>query len=295
MPELPDVEAYRAGLRSRTLGERLERVRITGVSLLRTYDPPIEAAAGRTVTEVRRLGKRLVVALDDELFLVLHLMVAGRVRWREPGAAIPRRYGLAGMDFTTGTAIVTEAGTTRRAALHLVVGEEGLVEHDPGGIEPLGASSEQFGGALTRENHTLKRALTDQRIIAGIGNAYSDEILHRARLSPTQLTANLDPDEITRLHEAMRDVLGVWTRRLMSEAVDRFPEKVTAFRPDFAVHGRYGHPCPECATAVQRIRYAQRETNYCPGCQTAGRLLRDRALSRLLREDWPATVDELEG
>lgn len=295
MPELPDVEAYLAGLRVRVLGQELERVRVTGVSLLRTYDPPLQAVEGRTVTGLRRLGKRLAIGLSGDLFLVLHLMIAGRLRWRERGAAIPRRNGLAAFDFATGTVLLTEAGTTRRASLHVVAGTRALAEHHRGGIEPLDATPDEFGRALTVENHTLKRALTDQRLISGIGNAYSDEILHRSGLSPTQLTANLDEREVRRLFEATREVLEGWTRRLVAAAEKEFPEKVTAFRPEFAVHGRHGQACPACGTTVQRIRYADRETNYCPGCQTGGRLLRDRALSRLLREDWPATLEEMEG
>ncbi len=300
MPELPDVEDYLAALRARVLGETLERVRITGFSLLKTYDPPISAVEGERVTGLRRLGKRLVFAFaedrgaDDTLFLVLHLMIAGRLRWRDPGAAVPRRYGLAAFDFGDGTLLLTEAGTRKRAKLWVVRGEEALTAHDPGGVEPLAVDRDGFTAAVTAENRTLKRALTDPRLLSGIGNAYSDEILHAARLSPVKRTGQLTDEELDRLHEATRDILMRWTARLADERGDGFPENVTAFRPDFAVHGRYGEPCPVCGTSVQRIRYADNETNYCPRCQTGGKLLADRSLSRLLKEDWPRSIEDLE-
>jgi formamidopyrimidine-DNA glycosylase len=300
MPELPDIEDYLAALRPRVLGQPLEGARIVSFSLLRTFDPPIEALVGREVVGLRRLGKRIVFefAAGDRphgLFLVLHLMIAGRLRWQDaPGAAVPRRYGLAALDFSTGTLIVTEAGTKKRASLHVVAGEAALAEHDRGGLEPLRATHDEFVTAVTRENRTLKRALTDQRLIAGIGNAFSDEILHAARLSPVRRTAQLDADALTRLYDATVSVLSDWTARLRAATGDGFPRDVTAFRPDFAVHGRYGQPCPVCGTPVQRIRYADNETNYCPACQTDGRVLADRSLSRLLKQDWPATVTELD-
>ena len=300
MPELPDVEDYLAALRPRVLGERLERVRITGFSLLKTYDPPITAIEGEEVTGLRRIGKRIVLAFGagrgetDTLFLVLHLMIAGRLRWREPGASVPRRYGLAAFDFRDGTLLLTEAGTTKRAKLWVVAGEDALAAHDPGGLEVLDADRDTFVTAVTASNRTLKRALTDPRILSGIGNAYSDEILHAAGLSPVKRTQQLDHDELTRLYEAIRSVLTDWARRLAAERGDGFPENVTAFRDDFAVHGKYGEPCPVCGTPVQRIRYADNETNYCPRCQTGGKLLADRSLSRLLKDDWPRSIEDLE-
>lgn len=294
MPELPDIELYREALSSRVLGETLERVRVANPFLLRSVEPPLDAAHGREVVELRRLGKRLVVALDGELFLVLHLMIAGRLRWKDRGAAVPRKVGLAAFDFASGTLVLTEAGSKRRASLYVVAGEEALAALDPGGIEPLTADLDAFRAALTRERHTLKRALTDPRLIAGIGNAYSDEILHAARLSPFQRSDRLDEEEWRRLHRATQTTLATWRDRLIAEAGDRFPDKVTAFRPEMAVHGRHGQPCPVCGAPVQRIVYAENESNYCPGCQTGGRIYADRALSRLLHDDWPRTLDELE-
>jgi formamidopyrimidine-DNA glycosylase len=294
VPELPDVEAYIAGLTTRVVGEPLEQVRLRSFSLLRTFDPPLEAAHGRRLVALRRLGKRIAFGLEGDLWLVLHLMIAGRLRWRERGAAVPGRRGLAAFDFPVGTVLLTEEGTKQRASLHVVAGEEGLAEHDRGGVEPLLVDEDAFVDAITAENRTLKRALTDQRLVAGIGNAYSDEILHAARLAPTKRTQQLAEEELARLHAAVLSVLGEATTRLSAEAVEEFPEKVTAFRPEFAVHGKYGEPCPACGSPVQRIRYADNETNYCATCQTEGRLLADRSLSRLLKDDWPATVDELE-
>ncbi|PYM38437.1 MAG: formamidopyrimidine-DNA glycosylase [Candidatus Rokuibacteriota bacterium] len=294
MPELPDIAVYVHALETRLLGARLERTRLASPFVLRSVDPPLEAAVGRTVRGFRRLGKRIVVELDDELFLVFHLMIAGRLHWRGAGARLPGRVGLAAFDFAPGTLIMTEAGSTRRASLHLVRGADALALHDPGGLEVLDADLEAFRTALRRESHTLKRALTDARLFSGIGNAYSDEILHRARLSPVTLTRQLGADESARLFEAARRTLSEWTERLRRETGDGFPENVTAFREGMAVHGRHGKPCPECLAPVQRIVYAENETNYCPRCQTGGRLLADRALSRLLREDWPRTLEELE-
>jgi formamidopyrimidine-DNA glycosylase len=306
VPELPDIEAYLAALRPRVLDARLDEVRITGFSLLRTYDPPIGAVEGARITELRRLGKRLVFGFGDvddgPLFAVLHLMIAGRLRWRDHGAKPPAKVGLAAFDLTEpggerpgGTLVLTEQGTKKRASLHLVRGEEGLAEHDRGGLDPLTVDLDTFAAALRDENRTLKRGLTDPRRFSGIGNAFSDEILHAARLSPVQLTRNLDDDEVARLHAATREVLGSWTQRLVAQAEEAFPEKVTAFRQEFATHGKHGEPCPVCGTAIQRIRYADNETNYCPRCQTGGKLLADRSLSRLLKDDWPRTIDQLEG
>jgi formamidopyrimidine-DNA glycosylase len=277
------------------IGKPLERVRILGLNLLRTVTPEPQAAEGRTVRAVRRLGKRVVLELDGELFLAIHLMIAGRLHWKEKGAVLARRVGLAAFDFPQGSLTLTEAGTKKRASLHVVQGETALAALGAGGIEPLEASAAAFGTALTRESHTLKRALTDPRVFSGIGNSYSDEILHRAKLSPMVLTSKLDVESIARLHEATRTVLVEWTERLREQAGESFPEKVTAFRPEMAVHGRYRKPCPVCGTAVQRIVYAENETNYCPRCQTGGRLLADRSLSRLLKADWPRTIEELEG
>jgi formamidopyrimidine-DNA glycosylase len=295
MPELPDVETYVEALRERVAGGRFLRARLRSPFLLRSVEPPIGAAFGRVVREVRRLGKRIVLALEGELFLVLHLMIAGRLHWKPPGARLPGRLGLAAFDFGEGTLVLTEAGTRRRAALHVAAGEAALREHDRGGIEPLDCGEAAFMAALRRENHTLKRALTDPRFLSGIGNAYSDEILHRARLSPLRRTGTLSEGEFARLHEATRVVLREWTDRLRRERAGGFPEKVTAFREGMAVHGRHGRPCPACGTAVQRIVYAENECNYCPRCQTEGRLLADRSLSRLLKDDWPRTIEELEG
>ena len=294
MPELPDVTVYLERLEALIGGQRLERTRVVNVFVLRSYDPPISALEGKRATAFRRLGKRLVIGFEEDLFLVIHLMIAGRLLLRERGAPVPKRLGLAGFDFERATVILTEAGTTRRASVHVVRGEESLAKLSRGGIEPLEASLEEFAAALARENHTLKRSLTDPRLFSGIGNAYSDEMLHRARLSPVKLTSRLTPDEVQRLYEACRTSLVDWTDRLRRDAGDGFPEKVTAFRPDMAVHGKYGEPCPVCGTKVQRIRYASNEVNYCPRCQTEGKVLADRGLSRLLGSDWPKSIDELE-
>ncbi len=294
MPELPDVELYVACLRPRIVGRSLDAVRLASPFLLRTVDPPLDAAVGRTVVGVRRLGKRIVVGFEEELFLVFHLMIAGRLRWRASRARVPGKVGLAAFDFATGTLILTEASSRKRASLHVVRGEAALAEHDPGGIEVLESDRETFRRVLTSESHTLKRALTDPRLFSGIGNAYSDEILHRARLSPVALTGQLEDAEIARLYEATRATLTDWSARLRAEVGSGFPEQVTAFRDGMAVHGRYRQPCPDCGAPVQRIAYADNETNYCARCQTGGRLLADRALSRLLHKDWPRTLDELE-
>ena len=294
MPELPDVTVYVEALRERVVGARLQRIRLATPFVLRSVDPPLADVVGRTVTGVRRLGKRIVLALDGERFVVIHLMIAGRLHWKAAGARPPGKIGVAAFDFDTGTLVMTEAGTKKRAAVHLVRGESALAEHDPGGLEPLSASLEEFRAALTAESHTLKRALTDPTIFSGIGNAYGDEILHRARLSPVKLTRALSDDEIKRLFEATRATLADWIERLRREAAGDFPEGVTAFRPDMAVHGRFRQPCPDCGAPVQRIVYAENETNYCPRCQTGDRLLADRGLSRLLKQDWPRTLDELE-
>ena len=294
MPELPDVLLYLEALRKRILDRPLETVRLGSPFLLRSVDPPLSAVHGRTVTGLRRIGKRIVLDLDGGLFLVLHLMIAGRLRWKERGAKIPRRLGQAAFDFPNGTLLLTEAGSKRRASLHVVRGENALAPFHRGGMEVLESSVDDFRAALRRESHTLKRALTDPRLFSGIGNAYSDEILHRARLSPLKLTSALEEEEVMRLHSATLATLTEWTRRLRDEAAGNFPEKVTAFREGMAVHGRFGMPCPDCGTAVQRIVYAENECNYCPRCQTRGRLLADRALSRLLKDDWPRTIEELE-
>jgi formamidopyrimidine-DNA glycosylase len=294
LPELPDVVAYLTALEPRVLGRPLERLRLASPFVLRSVDPPVAAVAGRTVVGVRRLGKRIVLALEGELFIVIHLMIAGRLHWRPAGARPPGRVGLAALDFPGGTLTLTEAGTRRRASIHLARGEAALAAHDPGGLDILGATPAEFAGALSRERHTLRRALTDPRLLDGIGNAYADEILHRARLSPVRMTDQLDGAELERLHAAARAVLGEWAERLSATARLAFPEKVTAFREGMAVHGRYGQPCPDCGAPVQRIVHAENETNYCPVCQTGGRLLADRALSRLLHQDWPRTLEELE-
>ena len=294
MPELPDVVVYVEALERRILGQPLARVRLASPFVLRSVDPPVREAEGRRVVAVRRLGKRIGLALEGELFVVIHLMIAGRLRWRPPGAKTPGRIGLAAFDFPGGTLLLTEAGSKRRASLHLVRGDAALAGFDRGGLEPLETSLAGFRDRLVSESHTLKRALTDPRLFSGIGNAYSDEILHRARLSPVALTRRLDDDGIERLYGAVRAVLVGWTDRLRREAGDGFPENVTAFRDGMAVHGRCREPCPICGTPVQRIRYADNETNYCPACQTGGRLLADRGLSRLLKEDWPRSVEEME-
>jgi formamidopyrimidine-DNA glycosylase len=294
VPELPDIAAYLTALESRILGRRLEGVRLASPFLLRTAEPPLALAVGREVEGLRRIGKRIAIGLSDELWLVVHLMIAGRLHWRSPNAKLAGRNTLAAFDFAAGSLVLTEAGTKRRASLAVVRGESALRALDPGGIDVLAASFESFKAALGEENRTLKRALTDPRILSGIGNAYSDEILHAARLSPLALTQKLNAEEWTRLHAATRETLQVWMERLESEAKAGFPEKVTAFRPEMAVHGRYGEPCPRCKDPVQRIRYADNETNYCARCQTGGKLLADRGLSRLLGADWPRTLDELE-
>jgi formamidopyrimidine-DNA glycosylase len=294
MPELPDVTVYLEALDRRILGARLMGVRLANPFVLRSVDPSPAEVAGRTVSGLRRLGKRIVIALEGECFVVIHLMIAGRLHWKEAGARLPGKIGLAALDFSTGTLTLTEAGSKRRAAIHLVRGEAALAEHDPGGIEPLDADLAAFRAALTGESHTLKRALTDPRILSGVGNAYADEILHRARLSPVRMTRALTDEEIARLLEATKATLADWIARLRRDAGGGFPEGVTAFRPDMAVHGRYGRPCPECGSPVQRIVHAENETNYCARCQTGGRLLADRALSRLLRQDWPRTLEDLE-
>jgi formamidopyrimidine-DNA glycosylase len=309
VPELPDLEDYLAALRPRVLDATVTGVRVTGISLLRTYDPPVDALVGARCRELRRLGKRLVFGFDppddgdDPWFVVLHLMIAGRLRWRDHGAKVPGKLGLGALDWSApgdpdepgGTLVLTEAGTRKRASLHLVVGEAALAEHDRGGLEPLTSDLAAFAAELTRENRTLKRALTDPRRFAGIGNAFSDEILHAAGLSPVTHTHRLDDTEVARLHAATVEVLTTWVARLRETTGDGFPEQVTAFRDGFAVHGKHGQPCPVCATPVQRIRYADNETNYCPTCQTGGKVLADRSLSRLLKDDWPRTVDQLEG
>jgi len=294
MPELPDIEAYLHALRPRLLGRPVLRVRRGSPFILRTATPPITVAEGRRTLALRRLGKRILIELEGELFLVLHLMIAGRLHWRSPDAKLDGRFSLLALDLDEGSLVLTEAGSKKRASLHLVLGKGGLAAHDPGGIEPLEADPGAFATALTRESHALKRALTDPRLLAGIGNAFSDEILHAARLSPLAMTGKLTAEEIARLHDATRSTLTLWIERLRAEAELAFPEKVTAFRPGMAVHGRYGKPCPVCGTAVQRIRYATNEANYCPRCQTGGRVLADRGLSRLLKSDWPRTVEELE-
>jgi formamidopyrimidine-DNA glycosylase len=294
VPELPDVELYVAALTPRIVGNAIARVRVTSPFFVRTFDPPVSALEGHSVRSIRRMGKRLVWSLDDDLFLVVHLMIAGRLRWREPGAAIPARLGLAAFDFPGGTLLFTEAGSRKQASLHLVRGAEAVAALDPGGADVFEMSRADFAAALRTGNHTLKRSLTDPHLFSGIGNAYSDEILHAARLSPVKLTHALADGEIGRLFDATRSVLREWTTRLRAETGDAFPEKVTAFRPGMAVHGRYGQPCPRCGAPIQRIAYARNESNYCPACQTGGRLLADRALSRLLRDDWPKTLDELE-
>ena len=281
-------------LEPRVKGQALEKVRLASPFLLRTVEPPISAVSGKRILGLSRLGKRIVFSLEDDLYLVLHLMIAGRLHWKPAGAKIPGKVGLAAFDFPTGTLLLTEAGSKKRASLCLVKGASKLARHNPGGLEVLEADEASFRAALVKENHTLKRTLTDPRLFSGIGNAYSDEILHRARLSPLTLTQRLSPAEIGRLYQATRATLEDWTRRLRQDAGDGFPEKVTAFRPEMAVHGRHGKPCPVCGTTIQRIVYADNETNYCPRCQTGGKILADRSLSRLLKDDWPRSIDELE-
>ncbi|MGA2753697.1 MAG: DNA-formamidopyrimidine glycosylase family protein [Terracidiphilus sp.] len=302
MPELPDIAAYIAALEPRILGQPLERVRLHSVFVLRTANPPIESAEGRTVRELRRIGKRIAIGLGadpgaspgNDLWLVLHLMIAGRLHWRPPQAKLSGRQALLALDFPSGSLTLTEAGSKRRASLHLLRGEQALHDIDPGGVEIFSTDLDGFRAALAQENRTLKRALTDPRLVSGVGNAYSDEILHAARLSPVALTHKLTPGEWQRLFDATRFTLSLWTDRLVAEARKKFPEGVTAFRPEMAVHGRYGKPCPRCGSPIQRIRYADNETNYCATCQTGGKVLADRSLSRLLGSDWPRTLEELE-
>lgn len=294
MPELPDIAAYITALEMRILDQILERVRLGSVFLLRTAEPPLESCHGRKVCALQRVGKRIAIGLEGDLWLVLHLMIAGRLHWKPAGAKLAGRNALAAFDFATGSLVLTEAGSRRRASLHVVRGEDGLRTLDPGGVEIFETGLEGFRAALAAENHTLKRALTDPRIVSGIGNAYSDEILHAAQLSPLALTHKLKPEEWERLFEATRTTLTHWVDRLQQEAKQSFPEKVTAFRPEMAVHGRFGLPCPRCGEPVQRIRYADNETNYCARCQTGGKVLADRGLSRLLGADWPKTLEELE-
>ncbi len=294
MPELPDIAAYISALESRIVGQPLERVRLASVFLLRTAEPPISDAEGRVVRELRRIGKRIAIGVEGDLWLVLHLMIAGRLHWRPLGVRLSGRQNLGAFDFRNGSLVLTEAGTKRRASLHVLAGEEGLRSIDPGGIEIFASDLGAFRGALTAENRTLKRALTDPRLLSGIGNAYSDEILHAAGLSPVALTHKLKEDEWERLFVATRETLALWIERLRAEAGDGFPEKVTAFRKGMAVHGRYNEACPRCGERIQRIRYADNETNYCARCQTGGKVLADRSLSRLLRADWPRTLEELE-
>jgi formamidopyrimidine-DNA glycosylase len=294
MPELPDITVYLEALQARILGQELEKIRLVSPFLLRSVAPPLDEALGRRVIGLRRLGKRIVIELEGGRFLVLHLMIAGRLHWKAPGARIHGKIGLAAFDFPAGSLILTEAGTRKRASLYLVKGEAALAEHDPGGIEVMEADAAAFAAVLRARNHTLKRALTDPRLFSGIGNAYSDESLHRARLSPFALTTQLGDEEVARLHRAVREVLGEWIARLRADAAGEFPEQVTAFREGMAVHGRYNKPCPVCGRPVQRVRYADHSLNYCAQCQTGGRLLADRALSALLKKDWPRTLDELE-
>ncbi|HEY3157887.1 MAG TPA: DNA-formamidopyrimidine glycosylase family protein [Vicinamibacterales bacterium] len=294
MPELPDILLYLRALESRIVGKRVTGVRLASPFLLRSVEPPLPAVEGRTITGLRRLGKRVVIEAEGELFLVFHLMIAGRFRWKPPGTAIPGKVGLLALDFEHGSLILTEAGSKRQASLNVVQGADALARHDPGGLEVMEADLPSFAEALQRDNHTLKRALTDPHLFSGIGNAYSDEILHAARMSPFRQTRGMTDEDVRRLYEAVRQTLGQWTARLQRETGDDFPEKVTAFREGMAVHGRYRQPCPDCGAPVQRIVYAANEANYCANCQTGGRLLADRSLSRLLKDDWPRTLEELE-
>lgn len=294
MPELPDITIYLEALERRIVGEVLERVRIVSPFLLRTFEPPIDATHGRRVLRLRRIGKRIAIGFDDELWLVLHLMIAGRLHWKEAGAKVPVKVGLAAFDFSSGTLTLTEAGSKRRASLHVLRGEAALKQLDPGGLEVLTATRDEFAARLRSANHTVKRSLTDPHLFSGIGNAYSDEILHRACLSPVVLTQRMTDEQIARLFEATQSSLLDWIARLRAETGDKFPEKVTAFRDGMAVHGRFGLPCPTCGSPIQRIRYADNETNYCARCQTDGKVLADRSLSRLLKDDWPRSIDEWE-
>jgi formamidopyrimidine-DNA glycosylase len=294
VPELPDILLYLRALESRIVGKRVTGVRLASPFLLRSVEPPLPAVEGRTITGLRRLGKRVVIEAEGELFLVFHLMIAGRFRWKPPGTAIPGKVGLLALDFEHGSLILTEAGSKRQASLNVVQGADALARHDPGGLEVMEADLPSFAEALQRDNHTLKRALTDPHLFSGIGNAYSDEILHAARMSPFRQTRGMTDEDVRRLYEAVRQTLGQWTARLQRETGDDFPEKVTAFREGMAVHGRYRQPCPDCGAPVQRIVYAANEANYCANCQTGGRLLADRSLSRLLKDDWPRTLEELE-
>jgi formamidopyrimidine-DNA glycosylase len=294
MPELPEITAYLEGLERTVLGQPLAQIRVRSPSLLRTWDPPLSAAEGRRVVGLSRIGKRIVWSMEDDLHLVFHLMITGRFKWTKRGASVPAKRAHGAFDFPNGTLLLTEQSTQKRASLHVVWGEAALAELDPGGLEVLDAPFDAFEEALVRENRTLKRALTDPRVFSGIGNAHSDEILLFARLSPLQLTRNLDAEERRRLYDVTRASLDAWTARLREEFGDRFPEKITAFHPAMAAHGKYGEPCPLCGTPIQRIKYADRETNYCPTCQTGGKLLADRGMSRLLGDDWPRTLEELE-
>lgn len=294
MPEFPDINLYLHALKPRVSGEVLQRVRVASPFVLRSVDPPIVEAGGKLVLGLRRIGKRIVFSLEDDLFLIIHLMIAGRFQWKDPGAKITAKIGLAAFDFFTGTLVLTEASTKKRASIFLVRGEAALKAHDPGGIEIFESTLKEFKAALTQENHTLKRTLTDPRVFSGIGNAYSDEILHRAKLSPMKLTSKLSDMEIAGLFDATKAVLEEWTQRLIKQTGDAFPEGVTAFRPEMAAHGKFGKPCPVCGTPIQRITYAENEANYCVKCQSGGKLLADRSLSRLLKGDWPKTLEELE-
>lgn len=294
MPELPDITIYLEALERRLPGQTLRSFRVGSPFLLRTFEPPVEAAVGQSVTSLRRLGKRIAIGFQNDVWFVLHLMIAGRLHWKPAGAKLPGKVGLATFDFGTGTLVLTEAGSKRRASLHVVLGESELEPFRRGGLEVIDASLDDFAAVLKSENHTLKRSLTSPKLFSGIGNAYSDEILHRAKLSPVTLTGRLSGGEIARLHEAVRETLREWIERLRAQTGDGFPEHVTAFRPEMAVHGRFGQPCPVCGTAVQRIRYADNETNYCPRCQTGGKLLADRSLSRLLKDDWPRMIEDWE-
>ena len=294
MPELPDIVVYLEALERRTVGHSLERLRLASPAVLRTYDPPFNAVEGKIVRRLRRIGKRIVFELDEDLFVVIHLMIAGRLQWKEGRAAIPKKVGLAAFEFDTGTLILTEQGTKRRAGIWVLQGEGALLAENRGGVEPLQASPDEFGQALSKENRTLKRALTDPRIFSGIGNSFSDEILWAAKLSPVIRTRQLSPEQVARLRESTIEQLNHWTDLLRTQVGEGWPTKVTAFRPEMAVHGKFGQPCPRCGTKVQRIVYADNETNYCPTCQTGGKLLADRSLSRLLKDDWPASLEELE-